>query len=145
MLLRAFARVAAAVPNAELLLAGDGALRESLRAQANALAIGSRVRFLGVRDDVPDLLRASDIFALTSISEAASLTLLQAMACRLPVVVTAVGGNPEIVQHGERWSEGLVPRVCFLSNQEYLVKDDAQRFTADYQFLASQMRTPPNN
>jgi len=108
MLLRAFARVAAGVPDAELLLAGDGALRESLRAQANDLGIGSRVRFLGVRDDVPDLLRASDLFALTSISEAASLTLLQAMACCLPVVVTAVGGNPEIVQHGRHGF--LVPR-----------------------------------
>jgi glycosyltransferase involved in cell wall biosynthesis len=108
MLLRAFARVAAELRDAELLLAGDGALRESLRAQANDLAIGSRVRFLGVRDDVPDLLRASDLFTLTSISEAASLTLLQAMACRLPVVVTAVGGNPEIVQHGRHGF--LVPR-----------------------------------
>jgi glycosyltransferase involved in cell wall biosynthesis len=108
MLLRAFARVAATVRDAELLLAGDGELREALGAQANAQGIGTRVRFLGVRDDVPDLLRASDVFVLTSITEAASLTLLEAMACRLPVVVTAVGGNAEIVQHGRYGF--LVPR-----------------------------------
>jgi N-acetyl-alpha-D-glucosaminyl L-malate synthase BshA len=108
MLLRAFARVAAVVPDVDLLLAGDGPEREALTAQAVASGIERRVHFLGVRDDVPDLLRASDVFALTSISEAASLTLLEAMACRVPVVVTAVGGNPEIVEpnrHGY-----LVPR-----------------------------------
>ena len=108
MLLRAFARVAATVLDAELLLAGDGPLRGALAEQAAASGIAGRVRFLGVRDDVPDLLRASDVFAMTSISEAASLTLLEAMACRLPVVVTAVGGNPEIVQHNRHGY--LVPR-----------------------------------
>ena len=66
------------------------------------------LRFLGVRSDVPDLLQAMDVFALTSVCEAASLTLLEAMAAGLPVVVTAVGGNPEIVRDG---GEGLlVPR-----------------------------------
>jgi len=108
MLLRAFAQVAASVPDVDLLLAGDGPLRATLVAQAAALGIEGRVQFLGVRDDVPDLLRASDVFTLTSISEAASLTLLEAMACRLPVVVTAVGGNPEIVEHGRHGY--LVPR-----------------------------------
>ena len=108
MLLRAFARAASDLPKAELLLAGDGPQRGALTGQAADLGIAERVRFLGVRDDVPDVLRASDIFALTSVSEAASLTLLEAMACRLPVVVTAVGGNPEIVEH-ER-NGFLVPR-----------------------------------
>ena len=108
MLLRAFARVAAAVPTADLLLAGDGPLRGALTAQAADLGIADRVRFLGVRHDIPELLRASNVFALTSISEAASLTLLEAMACRLPVVVTAVGGNPEIVEHDRQGY--LVPR-----------------------------------
>jgi len=58
------------------------------------------VKFLGVRHDVPELLGASNVFALTSVSEAASLTLLEAMASALPVVVTQVGGNPEIVREG---------------------------------------------
>jgi glycosyltransferase involved in cell wall biosynthesis len=99
-LLTAFARVAAVRPDVDLLLAGDGPLRESLQATARELGITGRVRFLGVRDDVPDLLCASDVFALTSVSEAASITLLEAMACGRPVVVTDVGGNPDIVRHG---------------------------------------------
>ena len=108
MLLRAFARVAAARPDVDLLLVGDGPLRGDLEASVERLGLRGRVRFLGVRADVPDLLRAVDVFALTSVSEAASLTLLEAMATMLPVVVTAVGGNPEIVRDGV---EGLlVPR-----------------------------------
>lgn len=104
-LLRAFRVVAEAVADADLLLVGDGALRKQLEILAGSLGIAERVRFLGIRHDVPDILRSADIFALTSLSEAASLTLLEAMAAQLPVVVTAVGGNPEIVRHG---SEGLL-------------------------------------
>jgi glycosyltransferase involved in cell wall biosynthesis len=108
MLLDAFARVARVDGSADLLLAGDGPQRQDLEAQAAALGIQRRVRFLGVRGDVPDLLRAADIFTLTSVSEAASLTLMEAMAAGLPVVVTNVGGNPEIVRQGV---DGLlVPR-----------------------------------
>ena len=78
--------------------------RPSRRRCANS-ASSARVRFLGVRRDVADLLRASDVFALTSVSEAASITLLEAMGAGLPVVVTAVGGNPEIVRDG---TDGLL-------------------------------------
>jgi L-malate glycosyltransferase len=108
MLLRAFREVAAARPDVDLLLVGDGRLRPELEKLVRELGIEPRVRFLGVRFDVPDILRAIDVFALTSVSEAASLTLLEAMASALPVVVTEVGGNPEMVRHK---SEGLlVPR-----------------------------------
>ncbi len=108
MLLRAFRRVATQRPDVDLLLAGDGPLRDQLTMQVQTLALTDRVHFLGVRRDVPELLAASDLFALTSISEAASLTLLEAMASALPVVVTRVGGNPEIVHDGEHGF--LVPR-----------------------------------
>ena len=100
MLLQAFGAAAMQAPDVELLLAGDGPLRATLEQQASALGIRHRVHFLGVRSDVPTILTASDIFALTSVTEAASLTLLEAMASRLPVVVTAVGGNSEIVRDG---------------------------------------------
>jgi glycosyltransferase involved in cell wall biosynthesis len=99
-LIEAFASVAAAHHDADLLLVGDGALRPELEQQCRDLNLSSRVRFLGVRHDVADLLRAADVFALTSVSEAASITLLEAMGSGLPVVVTRVGGNPEIVREG---------------------------------------------
>jgi len=107
-LLRGFAQVAAARADVDLLLVGDGPLRRELEQLSADIGIAGRVRFMGVRDDVEQILRASDIFALTSISEAASITLLEAMGSELPVVVTAVGGNPEIVRDG---TDGiLVPR-----------------------------------
>lgn len=97
-LIRAFAQLTAQYDDVDLLLVGDGALREQLASLVKTLGIENRVRFLGVRSDVPDILQAVDIFALTSLCEAASLTLLEAMASGLPVVVTDVGGNPEIVR-----------------------------------------------
>ncbi len=106
-LLRGFGPIAAARPDVDLLLAGDGPLRSELEALGRKLGIDGRVRFLGVRSDVPELLGAADVFALTSVSEAASLTVLEAMASRLPVVVTAVGGNPEMVRDG---IDGLLVR-----------------------------------
>lgn len=108
MLIRAFAEVAQQRPNVDLLLAGEGPSRTDLENLATELGVRDRVKFLGVRSDVPQVLQASDIFALTSVSEAASLTLLEAMACGLPVVVTDVGGNPELARQG---IDGfLVPR-----------------------------------
>jgi glycosyltransferase involved in cell wall biosynthesis len=79
---------------------GDGTLRADLERQASDLGLAGRVRFMGIRGDVADILRVVDIFTLTSVSEAASITLLEAMAAARPVVVTAVGGNPEIVRDG---------------------------------------------
>ncbi len=67
---------------------------------AASLGVVNRVKFVGIKQNVADWLRASHLFALTSVSEAASLTLLEAMASGLPVVVTDVGGNPEIVRDG---------------------------------------------
>jgi glycosyltransferase involved in cell wall biosynthesis len=110
-LLRAFQDLAQERPDVDLLLAGDGPLRWELEELARSLDLWKRVQFLGVRTDVPDILRAADVFALTSASEAASLTVLEAMASGIPVVVTAVGGNPEMVRNGV---EGLlVPRGDF--------------------------------
>jgi glycosyltransferase involved in cell wall biosynthesis len=99
-LLRAFAEIARVRSDVDLLLVGDGALRLELEQLTGDLGLCGRVRFMGVRNDVADILKAADVFALTSVSEAASITLLEAMASALPVVVTAVGGNPEIVRNG---------------------------------------------
>jgi glycosyltransferase involved in cell wall biosynthesis len=104
-LLRAFHQLAPAHPDVDLLLVGDGPLRGGLEQLSQELHIKDRVRFLGVRKDVPAILHASKVFVLTSLSEGAPLTLLEAMAAGLPAVVTAVGGMPEIVRDG---IEGLL-------------------------------------
>jgi glycosyltransferase involved in cell wall biosynthesis len=108
-LLRGFASVATAFPDVDLVLAGDGPLRHDLETLAQTLGISGRVRFLGVRRDVPAILEATTVFCLTSVSEAASLTVLEAMAARVPIVLTNVGGNPELVQDGVHGL--LVPRA----------------------------------
>ncbi|MGI9073013.1 MAG: glycosyltransferase [Bryobacteraceae bacterium] len=89
----ALADAIANVPHARLLIAGEGCLRGSLEGR-------ERVHLLGVRDDIPNLLAAADIFALASDWEGFPLAIIEAMAAGLPVVATRVGGVPEIVEHG---------------------------------------------
>jgi glycosyltransferase involved in cell wall biosynthesis len=72
-----------------------------MRELAASLGLAERVHFLGNRRDVPDLLGAMDIFVLPSHSEGVSLAVLEAMAAGLPVIVSEVGGLPEIVRHEE--------------------------------------------
>jgi len=96
-LLEAFAQGPARNPHAKLLLAGDGHLREQVEAQVRALGLSAQVQLLGRRDDIPQLLAASDVFALASLWEGNPLSVMEAMAAGLPVVVTAVGGVPELV------------------------------------------------
>jgi len=100
-LVAAFARVAQVEPRALLLLAGEGELHETVRAQAQSLGIDGAVRFLGLRADVPELLGAADAFVLSSAWEGLPIAVLEAMAAGLPVVATAVGGVPELVRSGE--------------------------------------------
>jgi glycosyltransferase involved in cell wall biosynthesis len=80
-----------------LLLIGDGELRPSLTRQSEELGIASSTIFAGWRDDVSELLDACDMFVLTSLNEGLGLVLIEAMAKRLPVIATAVGGVPEVV------------------------------------------------
>jgi glycosyltransferase involved in cell wall biosynthesis len=82
-------------------LAGEGALRGSLEAQARRLGVAERVHFLGHRSDVFSLMRCADVVALPSRFEGHPLALLEAMALGKAVVVSAVGGVPETVRNGE--------------------------------------------
>jgi glycosyltransferase involved in cell wall biosynthesis len=87
-------RATAAIRDAELAFVGDGPLREELQKQA-----GPRVSFLGQRADVSELLAGFDVFVLPSKTEGMSIALLEAMAAGCPIVVTAVGGNVELIHH----------------------------------------------
>ena len=88
----------AQVPDALFVLAGDGPEREPLEALAERLGIADRVRFLGRREDVPQLMAACDVFALPSLYEGSSLAVLEAMAAGIPVVSSAIGGTDELIE-----------------------------------------------
>jgi len=83
-----------------LLVVGDGPLRAELEARARVLGLVGRVRFLGSRRDLGDLLAASDLFVMPSMWEGLPLSLILAMGAELPVVATAVAGIPEVVTDG---------------------------------------------
>jgi glycosyltransferase involved in cell wall biosynthesis len=116
-LLEAWPSVLAEVPNAHLLVVGEGTQREALEAQAASLGLlpspiyqwasNSRatqsvpsVTFTGRRDDVPAVTAALDVAVLPSYREAQGLSILEAMALSRPVVASAVGGIPEMIDHG---------------------------------------------
>lgn len=101
-LARAFAAVALPRrnPKLKLLIVGDGEQRARLEEFVAMLGLNRVVIFAGMRRDVPRLLRAMDVFALSSVSEGLPLTVLEAMAARLPVVATNVGALPELVEEG---------------------------------------------
>jgi glycosyltransferase involved in cell wall biosynthesis len=99
-LLEAFASVRARMPRARLVIVGGGAERLRLEQQVSALGLQRAVQFTGHRDDVRCLLPGFDVFVNSSTSEGVSLTILEAMASRLPVVATRVGGTPEVVEDG---------------------------------------------
>jgi glycosyltransferase involved in cell wall biosynthesis len=99
--LRAAAMVAAAVPDVDFLVVGEGAERAALEALAGRLGLGARVRFTGLRDDVPALLAAVDVLALTSTYEGFPNAVVEAMAMGAVAVASDVGGCRELVVEGE--------------------------------------------
>jgi len=99
-LIEAVPRVLRSHPNCVFLLAGIGPLRQALESRARKMGVSEAVEFLGVRDDVPQLMRRSSVFVRPSSLEGLPLTVLEAMASGLPVVATPVGGTPELIEDG---------------------------------------------
>jgi glycosyltransferase involved in cell wall biosynthesis len=99
-LLEAMRKVHAEIPDACLLLVGRDRGRTDLRALADEKGLGEAVELLGIREDIPLLLAASDISVLPSLREGLPLSLLESAAAGLPIVATSVGGIPEIVEDG---------------------------------------------
>lgn len=108
VLLRAMARVLENRVRCKCVIVGDGPLAEQLREQARALGLSGRVFFEGFREDVRPYLQTSSAFILTSHMEGLPFSVLEAMACGLPGIVTDVGGNAEIITH--RLDGLIVPR-----------------------------------
>lgn len=96
---RAVELVAALAADADVLLviAGDGPLRDAVRARASDLGVSDNVRLVGWRDDLPALYAAADLVLLTSTMEGTPLCLLEAMAVGTPVASTRVGGVEDLV------------------------------------------------
>ena len=99
-LLDAFALVAPESPELHLAIAGAGSLRGPLETQACSLGLADRVHWLGWQDDVGHFLAALDLYVLPSLEEGLPLGVLEAMAAGVPVLATAVGGTPDVVQPG---------------------------------------------
>jgi glycosyltransferase involved in cell wall biosynthesis len=90
------------VPDAVVVLLGDGECRPGVEALARELGLlGDRVRFLGFRDDVPEVLGSLDVFVMCSVLEGLCTSALDAQAVGVPVVASAVGGLVEAVADGE--------------------------------------------
>jgi glycosyltransferase involved in cell wall biosynthesis len=101
-LLRAAALARTSLTDLQLWIVGDGPLRRELEALVQELQLDGCVVFAGERQDAGRWLQAADLFVLSSISEGLPLSVLEAMAAGLPLVLTSVGGMPEMVElaHG---------------------------------------------
>lgn len=152
ILVKAASRLKSAGLPVTTLLLGDGAERAHVEKLARELGLTEQdVRFLGFRNDVPDLLAASDLFVLPSRAEGLPMSILEAMSHRLPVVCTPVGGNPELVidgQHGRLipvdQDEALAEAMAALVSDPALRKRQGDagylRVTQDFSFERTHSR-----
>lgn len=128
-LLEAFEKLSRTVPNAVLVIAGsaifnrDFEYEQLLRSSTQRLGLSDRVKMLGARKDVPEIMRALDLLVVNSRREPFGLVACEAMACGTPVLATACDGLPEIIDH--QTNGWLVP----FGNQQALV--DALSFLAE--------------
>jgi glycosyltransferase involved in cell wall biosynthesis len=100
-MIRALPAILASHPNTYYLVVGNGPHRDELIEEASRAGVRERVVFAGMRRDVPRLLAASDVFVLPTLTEALPTVLAEAMAARLPIVASQVGGIPEMIARGQ--------------------------------------------
>ncbi|HYZ46919.1 MAG TPA: glycosyltransferase, partial [Actinomycetota bacterium] len=128
-------------------IVGEGYLAQELRERAVSLGVAPRVRWLGWRDDVGDLIAAADVFALSSVWEAVGLAAQEAVQLGTPVVSTDVGGMGELIRDG--WSGRLVapgdPSALARALERTAGKAEgkrlAERAAQDYRRIFSRERT----
>lgn len=125
--LEAAAFISKADGDVRFLIVGDGPERTRLEREAGELGLSGKVHFIGVRDDVPAVLKLMDVLVLSSLSEGSPNVVLEGMAAGVPVVATRVGGVPEVVEDGVSGflvDPGDVPG---LSNAVLRLLNDADR------------------
>ncbi len=156
-LVEAFSRVWKELPNARLILMGDGELKENVEKKVKELGMKDQVEFTGNVSDIPQRLAKVDIFVLSSHYEGLPMTILEAMAAGLPVIATAAGGVPDIVKDngilvnvGD--TDGLANAMIMLGKDEKLRKKmgeialievekyDISEVTAQYEQLYERYR-----
>jgi glycosyltransferase involved in cell wall biosynthesis len=93
--------VIAEYPDLHILFVGDGELREELQLQVREAGVEGHIHFLGFRQDIPELLAASDCFVLPSLWEGLPMALVEAMATGLPIIATEVSGSKQAMINGE--------------------------------------------
>jgi glycosyltransferase involved in cell wall biosynthesis len=128
VLVDAFAELLGPLPDAHLILVGDGERRGEVEAHVRERGVGERVHFTGDRPDVPDFIAAFDVSALSSDFEGTPLFVFESMAQGKPVVATAVGGLREVIEDGH--SGVLVPPQdppALARALEALLRDPARR------------------
>jgi glycosyltransferase involved in cell wall biosynthesis len=120
LLLLAFRRLLAGLPEARLVVVGDGPDRPRLEALAADAGVAGAVQWLGQRGDIEQILPGFDVFALSSLSEGTPMTIIEAMAAGVPIVSTAVGGIPEMVEDGREALivTGTPPEVSSVAEAE---------------------------
>ncbi|HET6823523.1 MAG TPA: glycosyltransferase [Anaerolineales bacterium] len=125
-LIRAMPAILASHSKAYYLIVGSGSHRDALVEEVSRAGVNERVIFAGMRKDVPRLLAASDIFVLPTLTEALPTVLAEAMAARLPIIASRVGGIPEMIAEGQNGiliepeDQESLSRVCIrlLKHQE---------------------------
>lgn len=135
-LIRAFLAAAAiANPRGRLIIVGDGPEMQACRRAADAHALASRVTFVGEQSDIRPFVAAADVFLMNSLSEGTPRALLEAMACGLPGISTAVGGVPSMLE-GRGWlvapgdTQGMVGAIKDAMSQPQQVAEYGARAKA---------------
>lgn len=127
-LIKALAKIKDSIPNARLLLAGEGIFQDSCKKLASELGVDHMVEFLGYRNDIVNLLPMCDVAVASSLREGLPVNIMEAMACGLPVVATENRGHNElIVNQYNGWTvspeniNDMANKIILLANEQHLI------------------------
>ena len=128
-LIAAMRKIVDEKPKTKLMIAGDGPQKKYLRKIAKKLNLSNKIRFLGNQKNIAAILKSADLFVLPSIKEAFGLVLLEAMAAEIPIVASAAGGIPEIIEDNKNGllvepgnSDTLAEKIILLMKNAHLQK-----------------------